>query len=108
MVNLNDEDVYTATVGTETVITNKTVNKHFQFEIDCRNLQSGESIELRLYKKNASGGTLMVYDLATVTFPTTDKEGWRFNWEPSIYEYQVTGKQIGGTARNFNWILYDA
>lgn len=108
MVNVNQTGTYAATVGSETTIVDLTANKHYDIEIDCSLLQSGESLEIRLKKKVLTGGSLLVKEKTTVAFPTTDKEIWALNWEPSAYNLRVTGKQVGGTTRNFDFIVYDS
>lgn len=113
MVNVNDEQDYTATVGSETAILNKTADKHYDFEIDCSVLQTGESLEIRLKKKIRAGGTLLTKEYSQVTFAMTTAGGgktdlYAYNWEPSSTELEITGKQIGGTARVFKWRLYDS
>ena len=108
MVNVNSTGTYSATVGSETTIVDLTANKHYDFYIDCSNLQTGESIEIRLKMKVLTGSTLKVKEFGVIAYPTTDQEVWHLPWEASAYQWRVTGKQVGGTTRDFDWIVYDS
>lgn len=95
-------------VGSEVVIKEMTDNKHYAAHISCKPLQSGESVEIRLYiTVNAIEGET-VKDMGTWTFPVTDDETCYVPWEPPGLKWKVTLKQIGGVTHNYNYIIYEA
>jgi len=108
MPNVNQDGTFASVVGSEITIVDVTANKHYDFYIDCSALASGESLELRMKMKVLTGSSLKVKEFGVITYPTTDQEVWRIPWESQPWEYQITGKQVGGTTRNFPWSLVDA
>ena len=94
----------TATVGTEHTLDTPTVNGTYEAALDLSNLVLGEAVEVRIYRKNLTGGTAKVvwkgtfdYAYAQITpiaqMPPT----------PMPYGGKVTLKQLSGTGRNFDW-----
>lgn len=103
----------TAVLTTEHVLEDDTASegKVFDVKIDLGNMVAGDTVEIRVYEKLLSAGTLRrTYYQKYVS--TQDDEGALRS--PIVYvpamtlakEWKLTLKQTLGTGRNFDWTIY--
>lgn len=90
------------TIGTETTLATDTSNATFASFVDTSNLALGDTLEVRIYAINLSGGSLLqdwkgtysnvqINPLKQLPFVASDQS------------YRVTLKQTAGTGRTFGW-----
>ena len=104
---VNSEGTQTATVTTEHTLADLTANKHYAADIDLSEMIAGDVVEIRLYKKTRSAGTLNLKVLGTYADVQTESSVF-VPWETPGYEWKLTLKQTVGTSRDFMWIVYEA
>lgn len=102
-----------ATIGTEHTLYDETGNEGGAYDafIDGANMASGDIVEVRVYAKLLSGGTLHRVYYAKYTNSQDDEPRRK---SPIIYipaitvakEWKLTLKQTAGTGRNFDFIVY--
>jgi hypothetical protein len=97
----------TATINTEHTLDTDTTNATYCGMVDLTNLANGDVVELRIYTKVLSGGSL---DLAWKG--TYAQAGFilvaQSPFVPSDQSLKFTLKQTAGTGRAFDWKLLRA
>jgi hypothetical protein len=103
----------TAVIGTEHVLRDETGNegKAFDAHIDLGNMVAGDTLELRVYTKAITGGTLRRAYYAKYVDSQDSEPAYR---SPIVYipaltvakEWKLTLKQTAGTGRTFDWTIY--
>jgi hypothetical protein len=108
-----DSGTQTATIGTEYTLRDETAaeGEVYDAAVDLTNMQSGDALELRLYVKLLSGGTLHRVYYAKFADAQDDESQLV---HPVVYvpamtvakEWKLTLKQTAGTGRNYDWTIY--
>jgi hypothetical protein len=100
-------------VGTEHTLRDETSNegKVFDAAIDLGNLATSDVLEIRLYVKALSGGTLrrVYYAKYTDSQDNVDSLKSPIVYVPAVTvmkEWKLTVKQTAGTGRNVDWTVY--
>lgn len=103
----------TAVISTEHVLRDDTSNegKAFDTYIDLGNMATGDTLELRVYAKLLSAGTLRRVYYAKYVDSQDSEPAYK---SPIVYipaltvakEWKLTLKQTVGTGRNFDWTIY--
>ncbi len=108
----------TATVGTapanELTLRDETANEGVVFDasVDLGNMVSGDTVEIRVYAKLLAGGTLRRVYYEKFVGSQDDEPNMK---SPIAYvlamtvmkEWKLTLKQTAGTARTYDWTIYD-
>jgi|SRR5579871_4686553 len=99
------EGTQAATISTEHTLLDLTTSKVFVPFVDLGNLASGDTVEIRVYTKVKSGGTLNCIYFASFTDAQSSNGGLVQVGipVPSDHEWKFTLKQTAGTGRNFDW-----
>jgi hypothetical protein len=99
----------TAVIGTEhTLGGEQTANRRFEAYIDLTNMVAGDTVEIRAYVKVISAaGTFRCIGPDTFTGDQGENELVYVLSVPSKYGWKLTLKQTVGTARTFDWIIYE-
>lgn len=109
MPTINQQGTHIAIVGTEQVVGSElTANKHYAADIDIHLLASGDTVEIRVKKRLLATGALVVKDFGSWTWPVTDQEIVYIPWETPGSKWSVTLKQTAGTAKNFDYIIWES
>jgi hypothetical protein len=102
-----------AVIGTEHVLKDDTSNEGHVLDaaVDLSNLASGDIVELRVYAKLLSGGTLhrAYYARFSDSQDVTSSYKNLVIYIPAMTEmkeWELTLKQTAGTGRNFDWTIY--
>ncbi len=98
----------TATVTTEHTLQDTSAAATYQLFVDTTNMQSGDELELRVYKMAKSGGTRLVtyYIKYNGAQPTDDRGKLSVPITTGLTDsgaIRFTLKQTLGTSRNFDW-----
>jgi hypothetical protein len=103
----------TATVGTEHTLRDETAGEGEVYDaaIDLANMQANDVLEIRLYVKLLTGGTLHRVYYAKFADAQDDESQLV---HPVVYvpaltvmkEWKLTLKQTAGTGRNYDWTVY--
>lgn len=105
---LTDLDHGTKTLtgsSTEDTVKDDTGGGTYVSQIDLSNMVNGDVIEIRIYTKPLTGGTLRV--LYYRAYANVQAEPIiQVGPVPSKYEYKVTLTQTAGTGRAVDWVVY--
>lgn len=98
----------TATIATEHTLLDIATAGTFTFHVDLTNLAATDTVELRIYQKILTAGTLRVayYQSFTSVMPTDDRLQISVpisNDLTSAASVRFTLKQTAGTGRTFDW-----
>lgn len=94
-----------ATISTEHTLASPTTDGKRQLCVDLNVLASGDTVELRVYKKYASGGTARLVTL--VSFPNAQSSPGNDGFVYTMpYGGSFSLKQTTGTGRTFDWFVY--
>jgi hypothetical protein len=110
MPTLNTEGTTTAD-GTEQTLATITDNKYLQFSINTSNMQSGDTLKVRWYKKVKSTGTLARFHVEIYTDDQTVeplspvKDSGPF-W--IVNQGRLTIEQTAGTNRDYDWEILES
>lgn len=103
----------TATISTEHTLLDTTADEGFIFDaaIDLGNMVAGDTVEIRVYAKLLTGGTLrrVYYAIFTGTQDDEPNQKSLIIYVPAMTvakEWKMTLKQTAGTGRNFDWTVY--
>jgi len=103
----------TAVVGTEHTLRDETANEGeiFDAAISLGNMASGDVVEIRVYVKLLSGGTLERVYYAKYVDAQDDEGNLKSKtvYIPAMTvmkEWKLTIKQTAGTGRNYDWCIY--
>ncbi len=104
----------TATIGTEHTLKDETANEGAVYDasIDLGNMVSGDTVEIRVYAKLLTGGTLRRVYYEKYVGAQDDEPNRK---SPIVYvlamtvmkEWKLTLKQTAGTGRAFDWTIYN-
>lgn len=97
-----------ATLDNEYVVDTISENGVFVASVDASELASGESLRIRIYVKNQTGGSsVAIYD-ETFTYAGISATPMIYSIPvPSLYEMQVSILQSGGsTGNDFPWEVW--
>ena len=92
--------------GTEQFLGPFAGSKYYQFSVDTTPMQSGDTLEVRWYKKVNSGGTIHRFQVETYSGDQTVeplspvKDSGPF-WIANSCDLSI--KQTAGTNRTYNW-----
>lgn len=107
---LNKEGSQTAVINTEHTIadydSSGTSQRWYAMYLDTAALQSGDTLEVRVYAMITSGGTLRRYRMDTISNAQTDP-CWYLPPMPNWYGFRITIKQVSGTARTFPYLIFE-
>jgi hypothetical protein len=102
-----------ATVGTEHTLRDETGSEGNVLDaiVDLGNMASGDTVEIRVYMKALSGGTIHRAYYQKFVGSQDDEGNLK---SPIIYvpattatsEWKLTLKQTAGTGRNYDWTIY--
>lgn len=106
MVTVSSSGSQTAVVGTEHTLANPTTSKWFSGWIDLTNMASGDTVEIRVSVIVKTAGSYILYSLDTLQNAQTTP-AYHLPSLPSDIGYKLTLKQTAGTARVFDWKLYE-
>jgi hypothetical protein len=98
----------TAVISTEHTLLDIAVAGSFVFEVDANAMASGDTLELRIYKKVLSGGTLRVAYMTSYTGAQSADDIYKISvpFSNDLVEAascRCTLKQTAGTGRAFPW-----
>ena len=98
----------TATIGNEHILLDIATAGTFTLHVDLTNLAATDTVELRIYQKVLTGGTLRVayYQSFTGVMPTDDRMQISVPISNDLVEassFRFTLKQTAGTGRAFAW-----
>jgi len=101
MVLIFSNDTIT-TDGTEQDLFDITSDQHFATWLFTHNMQSGDTITIKVYVLDENAAVMRLYETQTVTGAQTD---------PAIFipfiptkQYKVSIQRTAGTDRSFNWM----
>jgi hypothetical protein len=95
----------TAVITTEHTLHETTTPEHYTVSINRINMASGDTTEVRLYKKVLTGSTQDLIDRRTFSDAPTEDTGTVY-YLPHVscpFGFKVTLKQTAGTGRNYDW-----
>lgn len=107
MPTLSSSGTQTAVVGTEHTLYNPTTNKWFSAYVDLTNMVTGDTVEIRVSLIVKTAGSYILYSLDTYA----DAQAMPLYHAPSLPSdigWKLTLKQTAGTARTFDWRVYEA
>ena len=88
--------------GTEQTLYTTSSGGHYTASVDLTNMASGDTTEIRIYKKVLTGSTLTQIDIYTFTDGQTN-DVFFIPFVSCPFGYKVTLKQTAGTNRNYDW-----
>lgn len=106
MVVVTGSGTQTAVVNTEHTLSNPTTSKFFTGYVDLTNMTSTDTVELRVYVIAKTAGSYILYYLATYTGVQTNPLVY-IGSLPSDIGFKLTLKQTAGTARTYDWKVYE-
>lgn len=90
--------------GTEQTLYSTTTSGHYGATIDKSNMQAGDTLEIRYYKKVLTGSSLLPIEKKTFTdAPAADDKLFYVPQIQCPFGYKITLKQTAGTNRNYEW-----
>ena len=92
----------TAVISTEHTLYEVTTPNYYTGSINLGNMASGDTTEIRLYKKILTGSTQDLIDVWTFTDAQT-KTVFYIPPVSAPFGVKITLKQTGGTGRNYDW-----
>lgn len=105
MPNLEASGTQTCVINTEHDLKESSDNKNFLFSVDLAAMQSGDTIELRMYTKILSGGTsrcIYYQSFAGAQSANGGQIAPSIPLASDIY-FKATIKQTAGTGRAYPW-----
>jgi hypothetical protein len=106
MPTLSGNGTQTAVVGTEHTLYNPTTNKFFTAYVDLANMVANDIVELRIYLIAKAAGAYRQYYVQTYTDVQLNPLIYIAPL-PSDIGYKLTLKQTAGTARTFDWRVFE-
>lgn len=106
MATENTGGTQSATVSTEHTLATITSGGTFVLAVDVSNLANGDELELRAVVKARSGSTAKTVYLAGFAHAQADDVAFSVP-VPAPHSVAFTLKQIAGTARSFEWAVYE-
>ena len=106
MVTLSNSGTQTAVIGTEHVLFNPLTSKFFTGYIDLTNMASGDIVEIRVSLIVKTAGSYILYFLQTYVNAQTNPLVY-IPTLPSDVGFKLTLKQTAGTARTYDWRVYE-
>lgn len=109
-VTLQGSGTQTAVIGTEHTLLDVAIAGTFVFEVDTANMAAGDVLELRIYKKCLTGGTLRVaYSIRYFDAQATD-DVYKVSVpvsndlvEAASMRFTLKQPTNGGTGRAYPW-----
>lgn len=95
----------TCVIGTEHTLNSPAGGKTYVLNLDCNALVAVDILEVRLYKKIVSGGTLRLLDNPTEIAGPPGGDGFMSIPLPSAWGCSFTIKQTAGTGRVVPWSI---
>lgn len=88
--------------GTEQTLFTTSTSNHYTASIDLSNMQSGDTLIIRAYKKVLTGSSFA--EVIKETFlGAQDAPNFYIPFISCPFGYQLTIEQTGGTNRNYDW-----
>ena len=106
MPTLSSSGTQTAVINTEHTLYNPTTNKWFSGWVDLTNMVSGDTVELRVYAIAKTAGSYIQYWIQVYTDAQTNPLVHIPSY-PSDIGWKLTLKQTAGTARTYDWRVYE-
>jgi|SRR6476469_9630921 len=106
MVTLSSSGTQTAVIGTEHTLFSTATSKYFTGYIDLTNVVAGDTVEIRVSVIAKTAGSYILYFLATYSGAQSNPLVY-LPPLPSDIGYKVTLKQTVGTARTYDWRVYE-
>ena len=95
----------TAVISTEHTLFEDTTNFHYSFSLSKANMVSGDTLEIRVYKKVRTGDSQELLNKWTYTDAQTEDDGivWHLSFVSCPFGCKFTLKQTAGTGRAYSW-----
>lgn len=107
MPTLHSEGTQSATISTEFTLTGaETVAGFYVFTIDCFNMASGDTLEIRFKNMAKASGTQREMEKQTIIFANITTPIIQFPAVLFINDWDISIKQTAGTARNYDWSIW--
>lgn len=106
MPTLSGNGTQTSVIGTEHTLYNPVTNKFFTGYIDLTNMASGDTVEIRVSAIIKTAGSYILYWLGSYTGVQSNPLIYIPTF-PSDIGLRITLKQTVGTARNYDYRIYE-
>jgi hypothetical protein len=106
MPTVSSNGTQTAVIGTEHTLFNPVTNKFFTAYIDLANMAANDIVEIRVSVIAKAAGAYRQYDIQTYADVQLNPLVYIAPL-PSDIGYKITLKQTAGTARTYDWKVYE-
>ena len=103
---LTTSGTQTAVITTEHTLTTQTGNKFYTGYVDLTNMQSGDTVEIRVSIIIKAAGSHILYYLGTYSGVQTNPLVF-IPTLPSDISWKLTLRQSVGTGRNYDWRVFE-
>ena len=103
---LTTNGTQTTVVGTEHTLTTQTNNKFFTAYIDLTNMTASDTVEIRVSIIIKTAGSHILYYLGTYSGVQSNPLVYIASL-PSDLSWKLTLKQTAGTARTYDWRVFE-
>lgn len=106
MPTLTTSGTQTSVIGTEHTLTTQTNNKFYTAYIDLTNMTSTDTVEIRVSVIVKAAGSHVLYYLGTYSGAQSNPLVYIAPL-PSDISWRLTLKQTAGSARTYDWRIYE-
>lgn len=106
MPTLTTSGTQSATLTTEHVLTTQTGNKFYTAYVDLTNMQSGDTVEIRVSVIVKTAGNHILYWMGSYSGAQSNPLVYIAPL-PSDISWKLTIKQVSGTSRDYDWRVFE-